>query len=121
VTRGCRWSGKIHLLTKEAFEVYLRHLKPDGVIAAHVSSAHVELEAVVWRLGNHLGLNRVWIQSAENDDKGTFAANWVILTNNREFLELDAVRGAGTEPEEYFNEVDLWTDDHINLFQVLLQ
>jgi precorrin-6B methylase 2 len=109
----------VHLLTTEAFEQYLRHLRSDGVIAAHVSSEHLALEAVVWRLGEHFKMHRVWIESAESFDKGTLAASWVLLTTDREFIELDAIRRAATQPEEYFDKVELWTDDHINVFQLV--
>lgn len=45
-----------HLLTKEAFDVYLRHLSADGVIAVHISNKHVNLEPVIRRLGAELHL-----------------------------------------------------------------
>ncbi|MES1194702.1 MAG: fused MFS/spermidine synthase, partial [Opitutus sp.] len=37
----------VHLLTVEAFGIYLSHLKPDGVIAVHVSNRYLELRPVV--------------------------------------------------------------------------
>ena len=36
-----------HLLTREAFEIYFRHLKPDGVIAVHISNRHLNLIPVM--------------------------------------------------------------------------
>ena len=32
----------MHLLTKEAFDIYLKHLRPDGAIAVHISNRHLE-------------------------------------------------------------------------------
>ena len=37
----------VHLLTKEAFEVYERHLNTNGVIAVHISNHYLDLEPVV--------------------------------------------------------------------------
>ena len=45
----------LHLLTKEAFEVYDRHLAPGGVIALLISTWHLDFEPVVRRLASHFG------------------------------------------------------------------
>ena len=37
----------VHLLTREAFALYFYHLKPDGVLAVHVSNKHLDLKPVV--------------------------------------------------------------------------
>jgi SAM-dependent methyltransferase len=37
----------IHLLTREAMAMYFRKLKPDGVVAMHISNRHLELASVV--------------------------------------------------------------------------
>ena len=44
----------VHLLTLEAFRLYFRHLRPDGVLAVHVSNTHLKLEPVVGRLAQAL-------------------------------------------------------------------
>jgi hypothetical protein len=45
----------VHLLTKEACELYLRHLKPNGIIAVHISNHYLDLEPVVVNLAKHFG------------------------------------------------------------------
>jgi hypothetical protein len=109
----------VHLLTKEAFETYLGHLKDDGVIAVHVSSSHLKLDAVVLRLAEHLGLQSVWIEDYEDEQKGTFASDWILLTNNEEFLDSETIIRAASLPDEDLSGTDLWTDDYVNLLQVL--
>jgi hypothetical protein len=42
----------MHLLTKEAMAVYLRKLKPDGIVAMHVSNYYLELETVAAGIAN---------------------------------------------------------------------
>ena len=37
----------VHLLTRQAFALYWRHLKPDGVLAVHVSNKYLNLAPVV--------------------------------------------------------------------------
>jgi SAM-dependent methyltransferase len=109
----------VHLLTEEAFEVYLRHLKPDGVIAVHVSSQHLNLEQVVWKLADHLKTGSAWIEDVDDDDAGVLASDWVLLTNNEEFLADGAVRQAASERRGNFERIRLWRDDYVNLFQIL--
>ena len=45
----------VHLLTKEAFALYLRHLKPDGVLAIHTSNTYLDLAPVVQLLADDAG------------------------------------------------------------------
>jgi hypothetical protein len=109
----------VHLLTKEAFEIYLRHLKPDGVIAAHVSTVHLDLQSVLWKLADYFDLDSVWIENAEDDDKGIMTSDWILLTNNEEFLKLQPIHEATSAPDTDFERIRLWTDDYVNLFEIL--
>ena len=49
----------IHLLTQEAFDIYLRHLAPEGALAVHVSNRHLDLAPVVYGLAEHFELDAV--------------------------------------------------------------
>jgi spermidine synthase len=46
----------VHLLTREAFQTYLRHLKPNGVLAIHTSNHFLNLDPVVTGLAREFGL-----------------------------------------------------------------
>jgi SAM-dependent methyltransferase len=109
----------VHLLTEEAFEIYLRHLKPDGVIAVHVSSQHLELALVVWKAAEHFKVQGILIEDADDDEMGIMASDWVLLTNNEQFLAQNPVRQAAIEPGGDLEDIRLWTDDYVNLFQIL--
>jgi len=37
----------VHLLTYEAMQLYFRHIKPDGILAVHVSNRYLDLQPVV--------------------------------------------------------------------------
>jgi hypothetical protein len=45
-----------HLLTREAFELYLRKLSPEGLIAVHISNNTMEFHAIIARIAADLGL-----------------------------------------------------------------
>jgi spermidine synthase len=53
----------VHLLTKEAFEIYLHELKPDGVLGLHISNTYLDLRPVVRQLADHFGLRWAWVHA----------------------------------------------------------
>ena len=108
----------LHLLTKEAFEIYLKHIKDDGVIAFHISSQHLDLNLVVWKLADHFGLKYAWIMNDEDDEEGIMASDWILLTKNEEFINSTQIERATTTPADDYKDITLWTDDHTNLFEI---
>ncbi len=106
-----------HLLTKEAFDVYMRHLNADGVIAVHISNKHVHLEPVVRRLGAELGCKCALVRNS-NRPPQWMKADWILMTQDREFLASDAIREF-TYVEEISTDFPLWTDQYNNIVQLL--
>jgi hypothetical protein len=108
----------VHLLTKEAIALYLKHLKPEGVLAVHVSNEFLDLAPIVRQLAEGAGYQAVLVKNASNDDEQILAADWVLVTRNRGVLRNGDVNlhsgliasRAGLRP---------WTDDYNNLFQIL--
>ncbi len=109
----------VHLLTKEAFNVYLSRLRPGGVIAAHISTVHLDLQSVVWKLAEHFGLQSIWIESNEDPDRAVYSADWILLTNSNIVLTDPVILSSSTPKRPGRKDIDLWTDDHINLLQIL--
>jgi spermidine synthase len=107
-----------HLLTKEAFSVYLRHLKPDGILAIHVSNQFLDLAPVVGRLASAYDYPAFLVRSSKDDPKLISSATWVLITRNRDFLaRAEVVNAAQAIPPAPW--LTGWTDDYNNLFQVL--
>jgi hypothetical protein len=46
----------VHLLTREAFELYLNHVNPNGVIAVHISNRYLDLQPVLQNVAAHFKL-----------------------------------------------------------------
>ncbi len=51
----------VHLITREALSVYLRHMKPGGIIAFHVTNRYLDLAPVVQQLAAAAGLHAVLV------------------------------------------------------------
>jgi len=108
----------VHLLTREAMEIYLRQIAEDGVIAVHISNRHVNLIPVVIELAEHFDLPSVLIRQAQADRFRSTPSDWMLLTRNQAFLELDAIRSASSYPERW-PAFPLWTDQYNNLLRIL--
>ena len=110
----------VHLITKEALEVYLRHMKPGGVIAFHVSNRFLNLPPVVARLAKEHGLAVVLVsdEGKEDDDDHT-RTDWVLISRDPAALKAKGIEDVG--PSEIDDRPDwrTWTDDYSNLVQIL--
>jgi SAM-dependent methyltransferase len=108
----------MHLLTLEAVELYLRHLRdPGGVLAVHISNKHLNLAPVVLAAAERFDLDG-WIVSNEDDDaRAIESSTWILLARPgqanfaRWGHELDAENAGGPAIP--------WTDDHCSLWSVL--
>jgi hypothetical protein len=108
-----------HLLTKEAFGEYFRHLNPEGVIAVHVSNRHLDLIPVVGGIAEHFAIPAVIIEAYDDGNTGEAGSDWILLTRNEEFLAEPMVVGLAEEVQGTYTPVPLWTDQYSNLFDIL--
>lgn len=107
----------VHLLTKEAFALYLRHLKPGGVLAVHVSNRYLALSPVVARDARALGLEARVVSSAADETDDTADAEWVLVSARPDFFRSPLLKEA-TMPETR-PALRAWTDDYSNLYSIL--
>ena len=109
----------VHLLTREAFELYWSHLKPDGILAIHITNSFFDLADVVRTLAAESGRVAAPIRD-EGDQFYGFGSHWVVISSNEKFLQHPAIesriRDGWTRP--LVHELH-WTDDHSNLLEVL--
>jgi hypothetical protein len=108
----------VHLLTREAFALYLRHLKPAGVLAIHTSNTYLDLEPVVKLLADDAGYSAAWVSNDDDRRKLVDSSDWVLVTRNKLFLD-DLETSTFVAPIIVPAKLRLWTDDYNNLFQIL--
>lgn len=108
----------LHLLTKEAFAIYLQRLRPDGLLALHISNYHLDLRPVIRNLANHFRLRAVVISSQQNGERH-YPSLWMLMSRNEGFFKLPAIANRVSPRERAGAEIRLWTDDYSNLFQLL--
>ena len=108
----------VHLLTREAAQVYRRHVRDDGAIAIHISNRYLDLKGVVRQMADALGWTAMLVLDDPPESSHLYRTDWVVITGNERLIrtlreqanaqELPAP--AGRRP---------WTDDYNNLFEVL--
>lgn len=108
-----------HLLTAEAFDVYLRHLKPDGVIAAHMSNRYLDLIPVIVGAAQHRQLAALTGVNRPNDVYYVKSSRWALLTRNPNSPEWRELQAAGFTDITHSKRALLWTDAYGNLFEIL--
>ncbi len=112
----------MHLLTREAMAIYMRHLAADGVLAFQATNRFIDIAPVVAGLAAEYGLTAVLISDTPQDREGAnywlSATDQILVTSNRRLLQSDRIREAGKvlAVQPGFR---IWTDDYNNLFRIL--
>jgi Spermidine synthase len=108
-----------HLLTLQAFELYFRHLRPDGILALQITNTHLNLAPIIYKLSEMLGKQAVLI-AYEDDEKDEeneiYGSDWVLVSSNP-FPSEEIKKASRALPSR--PELRIWTDDYNNLFQIL--
>lgn len=112
----------IHLMTREATSLYLRKLKPGGLVAFHVSNQYMELAPVVARIAQDLGAAAVrkWdgAESSERWTTGRLTSEWVVVAHSMDDVA-PLVRTRGWTPLFPDDTAPLWTDEFSSIRGVM--
>lgn len=117
-------SVPVHLLTREAFAIYEKHLQPHGYLVIHITNAYLNLYPIVHRQAEHLGMNLHFRYCPSDSDRLLNATRYVTLTRDADFRF-----PAHDVPEDRYDHLDhpvreseidianapLWTDHYSSL------
>ncbi|MCT7950345.1 fused MFS/spermidine synthase [Ancylothrix sp. C2] len=112
----------VHLITKEALELYSTKLAKNGIIAVNISNRYLNVEPVLAALAENLNFAALRQLQKEmspaEKEMGKSASHWVIFAQNREdFGKLTADSRWQTLPKT--KNAPLWTDEYSNIFSLL--
>ncbi|MFN0162722.1 MAG: spermidine synthase [Burkholderiales bacterium] len=102
-----------HLITSEAFAAYERHLKPDAILAVHISNRFIDLGPPLKALADKHGFHAVIV-----NENGQHVSDWVLLSKSRRALEHPQI-AAAARPLIARPGIRAWTDDFHDLVSVL--
>ncbi len=102
-----------HILTLEAFELYLSHLANDGVIAINISNRYLDLRPVLWQVRDHYELEGACVYDQGNS-RISADSTWVLLS--RVPINQEVVRRS---THQAVRTIHPWTDQYSNLLNLL--
>jgi spermidine synthase len=107
----------VHLLTREAFQIYWQHMKPDGVIAVHVSNHYLNLPPVVKLAAQDSG-KQARLVDTEDAANEAYAATYMLVSSRPGFFEDPLFKGQ-LQLVTIPSNMRPWTDDFSNLWRIL--
>ena len=108
----------LHLLTREAMDVYRRQIAPDGVIAFHVSNSYLDLAPEIALLAEASGMQSREVQNGAVPATGEFRATWVLVSADAGFFAKPGVANVAAAVAP-LPGLRLWTDDYSSLLPIL--
>ncbi len=108
----------VHLITREAVELYARHIAADGIIAVHISNRFLDLKPVLANIAQATGLTARLVSDAPENGSLASGTDWVLLARAATVLD-DPLIGDRAEPLVPVPAFSLWTDQFNNLLDVL--
>ena len=111
-------SVPVHLITREAFATYFRHLRPDGILAVNISNTYLNLEPVMERAAQAFNKLAMVYHYTPDDETFCFGCSWtLIMSRSTADSHPDLLRDVRIlKPERPFR---IWTDDFSNMFSIL--
>jgi SAM-dependent methyltransferase len=107
----------VHLLTKEAMELYFRHLRPNGILAVHISNRYLDLQPVLLGESKATGKLARVVDTDDDETQDVFGATWVLMANPEAGFPEEVLKNSAEIESK--RVVRLWTDDYSNLFRIL--
>ena len=99
--------------------IYRRRLAPGGLLLLHISNRVLNLEPVARGLAQRLGWKSVLFVSLEDEQTGESQAEWVLVTDNDDFLKRSGLWQEAVKRSGEDSKAITWTDDFASLWHVL--
>lgn len=109
-----------HLLTKEALELYLARLQPNGAIAYHISSRYFNFSPIIHAIAKAKGLNVMVLHVPGESKHSNSTSQWAIITRDQDCLDWMMANKAEKATVLTRTTSMLWTDEYNTLLPFIL-
>jgi SAM-dependent methyltransferase len=116
----------MHLLTREALQVYGQALRPDGIVLFHISNRYLDLQPVIAELAASGGWTATMMEYVPDEEEKRSNATisvWIALSRSPDTIARlktasgdRAVDWLAVEPQPGFSG---WTDDHASILPII--
>jgi SAM-dependent methyltransferase len=107
----------VHMLTKEAVQLFLDKLKPDGVVLLHTSNRYLDLNSVLAAIQKELPEGTAAIAVTDRTASGGYgqsiSSNVIFAKSEAALQPYRSLAGAGDLQE---GGLSAWTDDHSDIW-----
>ncbi len=109
-----------HLLTKEALELYFKKLKPNGILAFHITNRHLSLKKVLSIHAEHMHFAALIEEfKPQQEIPLVVATDWVVMAKHAETLEPLRLSSLGNwQKLPLYFDMKPWTDDFTNIVRI---
>ena len=111
-------SPPMHLMTKEAFDLYLAHLAPDGVLAVNFELDTFEMAPLHRGMANLFGLDVGWFETRLRRDCDD-PISWALYSRDKGFFDAPQVKAARSDWRDRGKSEIVWTDRSSNLMSII--
>ncbi|TAK47567.1 MAG: hypothetical protein EPO23_11095 [Xanthobacteraceae bacterium] len=109
----------VHLMTKEAFDIYLRHLKSDGLLVVTSHSDYYSTSSLLRGLADKIGMRVEWFEAANFEDCGS-KVGFAVFSRDPGFFAADKVRARISAWPDHGTGRILWTDQSSSLMSLMI-
>ena len=111
----------LHLLTREALDVYARAMARDGVLMIHISNRFIDLRPVLAAHARERGWQAMIRQDGGVPEQSLTASRWVAMSSDAAVLDrLRAQPGAAQWDDLPAPAAKSWTDDHASILPYIM-
>ncbi|RJF92622.1 fused MFS/spermidine synthase [Noviherbaspirillum saxi] len=111
-------SVPVHLLTREAFDIYFRNIRPGGVLAVHISNNNLDLAPVVKAAADSFGKQARIVDTSFDAVKGLNNSTWVLIGDRADIFNASEFKGNAREIN-LKRSTRPWTDDYSSMYTIL--
>jgi spermidine synthase len=109
----------VHLLTREAWATYRRHLKPGGILAINITNRYLNLEPVIAETASEFGWSGVVVEDEGLEESFYTGSVWALMSRDARMFERPDFLDAGVAGLKKSPGFRAWTDDYSNIIQIL--
>ncbi|WP_394753030.1 spermidine synthase [Crenothrix sp.] len=109
-----------HLLTQEALAMYFKKLKPNGLLAFHITNRHLEIKRVLADHAKNLHFDGLLQEFKPKQEMPLVVdTDWVVMAKDSAALEPLRVSGLGSWQKLPLSfDLKPWTDDFTNIVSI---
>jgi len=110
----------VHLLTREVMQVYFKLLKPDGVLAVHISNRYLDLAPICLRGAEFVGKKATVVADDASDNTFANSTTWVLITSpDNNVFQSSSFEGANMYPATAPSACRGWTDNYSSIWSII--